>query len=556
MLDELVHPSVEAGSNAFVGQRWFIASRFSAGAAGLGLIMTAFAFPALVPKMLLAAAAGLAFQALVALAVSHFGGLRSGIMASLAALGLGLMPTLGGALVMPLGLFVIEAALIDGRRGVGLTGMTLVVLGMLAALPLVMLGQTGTALGLMIVAPLALAGFCAAGLALTRVTGEASRRIAEIAVRLDALDAVAGAGFAVHDRQGGVVMVGEGLAALLGQPAEALQAGDFIARLHLTSRPAFLKALSDVAHGAGEASARIRIKCAGEAFRAVDFRVIAAPDAEGGRCLLATYQPVEDEASAETERSRTERQRMDLAAASLGHELRTPLTAILGFAECLTDPVLVAEDDPKRLDYARIIAASARHMLDIVDTLPGAPRSRTPEAETVTPFPADDAVREAVAILRLSAEAAGAAIDLETEADLPNLPVSRAAFRQIVINLVSNALKFAPGTAIGIGLRQEGAALALTVRDQGQGVAADDLARLAEPFFRVRRPGAMPDGQGLGLTIVRDLVERHGGTLRIDSAPGAGTAVTVRFAHGARLIPLETHARTEPVETLPRLRRA
>jgi signal transduction histidine kinase len=185
--------------------------------------------------------------------------------------------------------------------------------------------------------------------------------------------------------------------------------------------------------------------------------------------------------------------------------LRTPLTAIIGFAECLSDPTIIAANDPKRGDYARIIGTSARHMLDLVNHLPGARFEGSSQAAYE--------------------------LNWEVEDDVPALNGSRHALRQILINLISNALKFAPEGTVFVRAVREGDKIRLTVEDNGVGVAHEDVARLGEAFFRgsASRAGA-PSGQGLGLGIVRDIVQRHQGHFDVMSRQGAGTRVIVTFA--------------------------
>jgi signal transduction histidine kinase len=217
--------------------------------------------------------------------------------------------------------------------------------------------------------------------------------------------------------------------------------------------------------------------------------------------ILAYYRPVthvDETQSTDTQAS--------LSTARLGHELRTPLTAIIGFADCLGDPAIIASDDPKRSDYARIIATSARHMLDVVNGMSGAATPQ-PTAEIISTgsdaIDLAELIEESVGIMRLNVEAQRASLQWVVEEDVPVLIGSRHAFRQILINLISNALKFAPEGSVLVRASRDGAKVRLTVEDNGMGVAGEDLARLGEPFFRGRMASEHgPDGQGLGLGIV------------------------------------------------------
>ncbi len=111
------------------------------------------------------------------------------------------------------------------------------------------------------------------------------------------------------------------------------------------------------------------------------------------------------------------------------------------------------------------------------------------------------------------------------------------ACRQVLINLISNALKYTQaGGTVAVSLHRELEGLEITVADTGVGIAAEDLPRLGTPFFQAGTAGyaRSHEGTGLGLSVVQGLVGLHGGTIRIESAPGAGTAVTVTLPYGSR----------------------
>ena len=208
------------------------------------------------------------------------------------------------------------------------------------------------------------------------------------------------------------------------------------------------------------------------------------------------------------------------------------------------DPAIIATDDPKRGDYARIIGTSARHMLDVVNDMTGtvAPQPSAQIISTGTDaIDLAELIEETVGIMRLNVEAQRASLHWIVEEDVPVLVGSRHAFRQILINLISNALKFAPEGSVLVRASRDGAKVRLTVEDNGMGVAGEDLARLGEPFFRGRLAGENgPDGQGLGLGIVRDIVRDHQGDFDVMSRPGAGTRVIVTFAIPEAISALKT----------------
>ena len=531
VLGDLVHRSVKGSDVRFAAHRWFIGSRLALGMIGLMPITLWLAMPEAMPRALLLGGMVLCFQLVTALAVSRLGGLRAGFTVSVlgfAAFSLVMGNVAGPIVLIP---FILEGAILAGSAGVGLAAFV-TMLAMVVAFGTGGMRMGGWLLGADLVA---LSAMVVGTLywTLREAKNEVRARFSDD--RWRALSGLTDAGIVRHDESGSVIGSNAMFCRLLGITPDGLADKTVITRLHLGSGPAFLKALSDVIHGAGMAEARVRIKCDPDAeghggpdpYRDFDVRFSrAVRDPETAQSeIMACYRPVTLAAE-----SAPQVQKPSLEAARLGHELRTPLTAIIGFAECLGDQAIIAVDDPKRGDYARIIGTSARHMLDLVNNLPGAAASPVPTDEREW-IDLAELIDDAVGIMRLTIEAQQARLSWEVDGDVPAIQGSRHAFRQILINLISNALKFAPEGAVTVRAVREGDKIRLTVEDNGVGVAHHDLARLGEPFFRgsAARQGA-PEGQGLGLGIVREIVQRHRGHFDVMSRPGAGTRVIVTFA--------------------------
>ena len=317
-----------------------------------------------------------------------------------------------------------------------------------------------------------------------------------------------------------------------------LEDSTVITRLHLGSGPAFLKALSDVSHGATIAEARVRIKCEPEAeghhgpdpYRDFMLRVACAvtDPATQQREILAYYTPVNAAADLPSAAHPSA-----LANARLGHELRTPLTAIIGFADCLGDPAIIAADDPKRGDYARIIGTSARHMLDVVNGMAGIAHPQ-PSAEIISS--ASDAIDlaelidESVSIMRLNVEAQRASLHWIVEADVPVLIGSRHAFRQILINLISNALKFAPEGSVLVraSMRFFFVLSANPILPMGaREIFVSELRSLHDAHEKLRRPNyadkIVPDLErdlDTASLILEEIIDKAPGMLNFTSGKG------------------------------------
>ena len=241
-------------------------------------------------------------------------------------------------------------------------------------------------------------------------------------------------------------------------------------------------------------------------------------------------------AQAESARANTAKSRF---LATMSHELRTPLNAIIGFSEMLTNDTLNL-DAARRSEYATLINESGRHLLSVVNGILDMSKMETGNFEiTPEPFLPAPAIVSCCDILALKAREAGVDIKTRVPADLPELFADRRALNQILINLISNAIKFTPrGGSVTVAALREGAKLAVSVEDTGVGIGEDDLQRVGEAFFQARASyDRRHDGSGLGLSIVKGLVRLHDGEMKIDSRLGEGTKVTVKLpidGEGAR----------------------
>jgi two-component system cell cycle sensor histidine kinase PleC len=215
--------------------------------------------------------------------------------------------------------------------------------------------------------------------------------------------------------------------------------------------------------------------------------------------------------------------------ANMSHELRTPLNAILGFSEMIYSSRSGASA-ARHAEYAKLVHDSGSHLLALVNDILDlskieAGRYELRESET-------DPVRLVAESIRLMAEQASAArltLVSDIAGTIPVVQADERALRQVLINLLSNALKFTPaGGEVTLFLRiVRSGELALGVRDTGIGIDPNDQLRVFQSFGQGRHDVATDKGTGLGLTIVKGLVEAHGGWVELDSRPREGTCVTV-----------------------------
>ncbi|MFF3689522.1 SpoIIE family protein phosphatase [Streptomyces sp. NPDC002187] len=231
------------------------------------------------------------------------------------------------------------------------------------------------------------------------------------------------------------------------------------------------------------------------------------------------------EALAELDRAKT------TFFANVSHEFRTPLTLLLGpLQQALAD-----EDRPERREQLELAERGALRLLKQVNTLLDVARAETGQmCPALEPVDLAGVTAELAGVFRSAFEAAG----LTLEVDCPPLPkpvsLDREMWEKIILNLLSNALKFTFTGGARVQVDVAGDRARLTVTDTGTGIPADELPRLFERFHRVRGARSRShEGSGLGLVLVKDLVEAHGGTVGVDSRLGQGTNVTVDLPFAA-----------------------
>lgn len=225
-----------------------------------------------------------------------------------------------------------------------------------------------------------------------------------------------------------------------------------------------------------------------------------------------------------------EKMRVDFVA-NASHELLTPLAAVKGFIETLDEPE-AGEDSETRSRFLGIMAKETDRMQALVRDLMSLSRI---EAEKYDPpqNPVDFSaiVTETVEQLRASQKERGGDISLDITDNLPSVMGDPGQLRQLASNIVTNAMKYGrAGSPVSVGLSpsRSGAMLNLTVADQGDGIAPEHLPRLTERFYRVDSGRSRSvGGTGLGLSLVKHIVDRHRGHLEIRSTLGAGTTVSV-----------------------------
>lgn len=215
--------------------------------------------------------------------------------------------------------------------------------------------------------------------------------------------------------------------------------------------------------------------------------------------------------------------------ASMSHEIRTPLNAILGLSELMTIEALGPLGNDEYLEYASDINASGTHLLSLINDILDMSRIEANElalAETI--FPVTDPVETALRMLALHADGKHIALHTSLPPDLPAIYADERRITQVLINLVTNAIKFTPDNGtVTVSAAVDAGGVRLEVADTGIGMTEEELATALTMFGQIHNDVAQQSGSGLGLPISQRLVEAHDGTFCLHSSPGGGTTAVI-----------------------------
>jgi signal transduction histidine kinase len=215
----------------------------------------------------------------------------------------------------------------------------------------------------------------------------------------------------------------------------------------------------------------------------------------------------------------------------MSHELRTPLNAIIGFSQMM-EQAMFGELSERYRSYAGDIRLSGEHLLSIIQDILDLARVESGKLAFEQDYiDLHRIAEECCTMLRPAADRAEIRLVNAIPTDAPVLLADERRIRQILINLIGNAIKFSPrGKDVTVGLEDVADGLALTVADQGIGMTKEETELAFEPFVQLKM-GMVRKHEGAGLGLARRFAEAFGATAMIDSAPGVGTTVRIRFPH-------------------------
>jgi cell cycle sensor histidine kinase DivJ len=346
-----------------------------------------------------------------------------------------------------------------------------------------------------------------------------------------------------HGADGRIRFASPSARILLGVSPDTLIGAAPAALVHPDDLKAIQAAFMEASYFARAASAEIRLRRADGTFVWSEIRCRPAAPADGKAAdIVAVTRDI-------TERKHHEQaliEARDLAEqanraksaflANMSHELRTPLNAIIGFSEVMTHEMFGAVGSPRYLEYSRLIHESGGHLLELINGILDMSKIEAGKLELSEEiFDLEETAAACVRFVRQPAERAGVVIRTAIAPGARLIFADRRAIKQILVNLLSNGVKFTPrGGEVRVLASLDSRGIEIAVSDSGVGISQQDLARLGRPFEQVEGEHVRSkEGTGLGLALVKALAAMHGGEAAIESALGIGTTVRVRLPYAA-----------------------
>ena len=344
----------------------------------------------------------------------------------------------------------------------------------------------------------------------------------------------------------------------------------FVENVHVSDRIAFLQALNDLRQGADAVIIDLRLYRPVPGIDQAQFMNVrmdmTAERGEDGE-LSSVYAQLLDIAGEIGIREDARRMAGEAAdahetksrfLAAVSHELRTPLNAILGFSDILAGEYFGKLENDRQREYVQLIRQSGAHLLSVVNAMLDMSKIEAGRYElTLEPFAVADTVFHCENMLSLQAREKGVTLTSRLGRSLGEVVGDERAVRQVLINLVGNAIKFTEaGGAVTVDAGIDGQDLKIVVSDTGIGIAPEKLASLGKPFTQIHNElSRRYEGSGLGLSLVKGLTALHGGSFTMTSRPGEGTVVTVTLpTDGSGAVTANAAEGGNMVEFPPRLK--
>jgi PAS domain S-box-containing protein len=243
-----------------------------------------------------------------------------------------------------------------------------------------------------------------------------------------------------------------------------------------------------------------------------------------GPLVLAAIIDITERKAQETNRLKSD------FLANMSHELRTPMNAIMGFSELLIDKK-VGDLNAKQLEYLNDIHASGSHLLRLINDVLDLAKIESGKIElNVETFNITDAIEEVIQIVRPIASKKEVRLSFDLSKDIDTISIDKNKFRQILYNLISNAIKFnhPQGTVIIETALHDQDSFIMKVKDSGIGISEENMKKLFVPFVQLDSGAARKhEGSGLGLSLTKNIIELHNGSISVESVEGRGSIFSV-----------------------------
>ena len=343
----------------------------------------------------------------------------------------------------------------------------------------------------------------------------------------------------LHDAHGDVVRVSGADHADFTRKIGDFAGKGFVSRIHVADRIAFLDAVDSLRRGEARSQLELRFDCPSEASQFVHVAVSLSAERTADGLFAGILIQTRDisaevadyfRANAVVEEAESANASKTRFLAAVSHELRTPLNAIIGFSDILAREMFGTFSDDRQREYVGLIHQSGAHLLSLVNAMLDMSKIEAGRYEVfVEPFQIGDVIDSCDAMLRLQASNRNVTLTRRLARGAGEVVADRSAVHQILINLVGNAIKFTePGGVVNVDAAIRDGRLQLVVSDTGIGIPAEKLACICDPFVQAQNElGRNYEGTGLGLSLVKGLVDLHGGAFTIESCEGEGTVVTI-----------------------------
>ena len=346
-----------------------------------------------------------------------------------------------------------------------------------------------------------------------------------------------------HDAFGDVISVhGQSPDILSARPSNLLGKG-FVNQIHISDRISFMSAIDKLRQGVECVSIELRFEIGFNnsatdlQFTHIQANLIGQFDQahnlqkfyiqsldmttlQSTLELLEKYKPAERDAEVNKTRF----------PAGVSHELRTPLNSIMGFADVLIHEVIAPLPDERHKEYVKLIRESGEHLLNVVNTMLDMSKIQNGQYTLYSePFEFSDLLDRTKSMLDIQASKKNIELNCRTQKGLQEVKADSRAMQQILINLVGNSIKFTEEKGVvTVDADVKGSEFILKVSDTGIGIPSDKLSKIGQPFMQVNSTLARQyEGTGLGISLVKGLVELHNGRFDIQSVEGEGTQITI-----------------------------